>query len=62
MLLLFLWNIWKARNALVFDHQDLSPVDVIRKILKDIDAWSYRYNKLRAEVLVWREWLQQCIS
>ena len=44
MILLFLWHIWKTRNALIFDHQDLSPVDVIHKILKDIDAWSCRYK------------------
>ncbi|PAN22040.1 hypothetical protein PAHAL_3G508900 [Panicum hallii] len=45
MILLILWHIW---NGLIFEHQDLSPVDVLRKTLKDINAWSYRYKKLQA--------------
>ena len=62
MLLILLWHIWKARNELVFDRHDLSPTEIIRKTLRDIDAWSCRYKRLRPDVFVWREWLQLCIS
>ena len=38
MLLLIHWHIWKTRNGRVFERQVSSPVDILRRILKDIDA------------------------
>ena len=45
--LLLLWQIWKARNALIFDRISSTPSDILRKAVKDIDGWSCRYNSLR---------------
>ena len=38
MLLLIHWHIWKTRNGRVFERQVSSLVDILRRILKDIDA------------------------
>jgi len=61
MLLLLLWHIWKARNGLIFERQVSTSQDILRRTLKDIDAWSCRYKKLRLEVQAWREWIASCI-
>ena len=57
VMLLILWHIWKARNAMIFDHKDSSPSDVLRRIISDIDAWSCRYRKTAAELQIWRDWI-----
>ena len=57
VMLLILWHIWKARNAMIFDHQDSSPSDVLRRVISDIDAWSCRYRKTTAELQIWRDWI-----
>lgn len=62
MILLILWHVWKARNALVFYQQNLSTSDIIRKVLHDVDTWSCRYKKLRADVNTWRDWLDSCLT
>jgi len=61
MLLLLLWHIWKARNGLIFERQVSTSQDILRRTLKDIDAWSCRYKKLCLEVQAWREWIASCI-
>ena len=61
ILLLILWHIWKTRNGLIFERQYSSPVDILRRVLKDIDVWCSPYKKLRLEVQAWREWLANCI-
>lgn len=62
MLLLILWHVWKARNALIFDQNANSPIALLRKVLHDVDAWSCRYRKLRSEVRAWREWMEGCLT
>ncbi|KAG2626059.1 hypothetical protein PVAP13_3KG286727 [Panicum virgatum] len=57
---LLLWHIWKARNAMIFDHIDSTPRDIIRRVVQDIDAWSCRFNQLKPDLLVWKTWLQSC--
>jgi hypothetical protein len=49
MILLILWHIWKARTGLIFEHQDLSPVDVLRKTLKDLGAAATRSYERRCK-------------
>jgi len=36
VMLLLLWHIWKARNALIFNHDNLSTMDVLRRVLHDL--------------------------
>jgi len=43
MMLLILWHIWKARNAMIFEHQHHSSSDVLRRVVQDIDSWSCRF-------------------
>ena len=52
--LLLLWQIWKARNALIFDRISSTPSDILRKAVKDIDGWSCRYNSLRPHLAAWK--------
>ena len=53
-------HIWKARNAMIFDHIDSAPRDIIRRVVQDIDAWSCRFNQLKPDLLVSKTWLQSC--
>ena len=57
---LLLWHNWKARNAMIFDHIDSTPRNIIRRVVQDIDAWSCRFNQLKPDLLVWKTWLQSC--
>ncbi|RLN09471.1 putative ribonuclease H protein [Panicum miliaceum] len=45
------------RNARIFDDQDSSPRDVIRRTHADIDKWSCRYRPLSAELQAWKTWV-----
>jgi hypothetical protein len=38
--MIILWNIWKCRNALIFDLKDTSVFEVLRNIHSDICAWA----------------------
>jgi len=57
VVLLLLWHMWKARNAKIFDHVNSSPLDIIRRVLKDMDLWSCRFQRLHQELQSWRSWL-----
>ena len=57
IMMLLLWNVWKARNDLIFEHQDHSPSEVLRRVVKDIDDWSCRYRRHTAEISAWRDWI-----
>uniref|UniRef100_K3ZMQ4 Reverse transcriptase zinc-binding domain-containing protein n=1 Tax=Setaria italica TaxID=4555 RepID=K3ZMQ4_SETIT len=57
VILLMLWQIWKARNALIFDHKTSSAGDVIRRVINDMDSWSCRYKKTRPQWNCWRDFL-----
>ncbi|KAL0727310.1 hypothetical protein Bca4012_023403 [Brassica carinata] len=35
-----LWNLWKARNKLVFENKDFSAQEIITKSIKDAKEWS----------------------
>ncbi|KAL0799496.1 hypothetical protein Bca101_054671 [Brassica carinata] len=35
-----LWNLWKARNKLVFDNKDFTAQEIINKSIKDAKEWS----------------------
>jgi hypothetical protein len=52
--LLILWHIWKARNALIFDQTSLSATSTLRRVLHDMESWSYRYKKMFHH---WRAWI-----
>ena len=60
MVLIILWHIWKARNAMIFNADDIVVVGVLRLIAKDIDLWACRYkNQL---VLAWRDYVLNCCN
>ncbi|KAG2562995.1 hypothetical protein PVAP13_8KG307200 [Panicum virgatum] len=60
VMLLVLWQIWKARNALIFDRATSLPTDVLRRTIKDMDFWSSRYKKLCLDFDRWRSFLLSC--
>ena len=33
--LLLLWQLWKARNATIFNKENSSPSDILRRVAKD---------------------------
>jgi hypothetical protein len=44
-MMILLSHIWKSRNSLIFYNHDSSAQDiVVRRVITDMDAWSYRYN------------------
>ena len=53
VVLLLLWHMWKARNAKIFDHVNSSPLDIIRRVLKDMDLWSCRFRHLHQDLQSW---------
>jgi hypothetical protein len=36
------WNVWKRRNALVFNAMDESLSTVVRRCIEDVRLWAYR--------------------
>jgi len=60
-MMLTLWHVWKVWNAMIFEHQNLSPEDILRRIVNDMDAWSCRYRRLRSDLSIWREWIVNCL-
>jgi hypothetical protein len=51
------WHIWKARNALIFDHQNSIAVGVVRKVISNLDSSACRYNKHRPHLRCWRDYV-----
>lgn len=62
VILLILWHLWKARNAMIFDHVDSTPTAILIRITKDIDTWSCRYKKCCSDLEKWRDWVVFCSS
>ena len=53
VILLILWHLWKARNAMIFDHVDSTSTVILIRITKDIDTWSCRYKKCCSDLEKW---------
>jgi hypothetical protein len=53
---IILWEIWKARNDLVFNAHHCSSHAVLLHVIVDIDLWSRRINETGclADVTLWR--------
>ncbi|KAG2589371.1 hypothetical protein PVAP13_5NG239162, partial [Panicum virgatum] len=45
-MMLMLWQIWKARNTLMLDRADSLPMDILRRMIKDMEFWRCHYKKL----------------
>ena len=58
IMLLLLWHIWKARNALIFNRDNLSTVDVLRRVLHDLEIWHCRYGRLSLYIDLWKDWIR----
>jgi hypothetical protein len=61
VIMLILWQIWKARNALIFDHRTLSPQDIISKVVHDLHAWQPRYSTRGHDLQCWINYLSACL-
>ncbi|KAF8664642.1 hypothetical protein HU200_054351 [Digitaria exilis] len=44
VILMILWHLWKARNAIIFDHQTSTAKDIVLKVVHDMDRWGIRYK------------------
>ncbi|KAF8730985.1 hypothetical protein HU200_016864 [Digitaria exilis] len=62
VILLILWNIWKACNATIFDSHLLSPIAVLLQVIDDMDTWRPRYQELQPDWDTWRNFLRASIS
>ncbi|KAF8686952.1 hypothetical protein HU200_043230 [Digitaria exilis] len=61
VIVLVLWQIWKARNALIFDHKLPSPSEIIRKALDDLTSWKCRYKDNKEAIAIWGDYLYSCL-
>ncbi|KAF8733786.1 hypothetical protein HU200_014633 [Digitaria exilis] len=61
VILLILWHIWKARNAVIFDHQTSTPRVVLQRVLHDMDPWRCRYKKLSSQWTTSRACIRNCL-
>ena len=51
MMLIILWHIWKARNALIFEAANITASGLLRSAIKDAGAWACRYKGDKALVV-----------
>ena len=56
VMLLLLWHIWKAWNAVIFDKQASSHTDILRRLIKDMEMYGCRYKKLRFDFDRWKSY------
>ncbi|CAO2039804.1 unnamed protein product [Urochloa humidicola] len=61
VMLLTLWHVWKARNAVVFDHQSLSTTQILHRVVADLEQWSCRFKKTMPQLLVWKTYISSRI-
>jgi len=61
VILIVLWQVWKAWNSLIFELVDRSLSNVIRLIVHEIDCWSHRYVKHRQQMWAWRDFFGSCL-
>jgi hypothetical protein len=48
-------NLWKMRNALVFNKQTISRQQLLKQVAYDLKLWAHRDPKLEAELNRWAE-------
>ncbi|KAF8776528.1 hypothetical protein HU200_003243 [Digitaria exilis] len=59
VILLTIWQIWKARNKLIFDQASSTASDILRHVINDMDFWSCRYKDKKNLLHTWRMYLAQ---
>jgi hypothetical protein len=49
------WNIWKPRNAMVFDSRDDPLVATVKKCIDDLRLWAHRCSRTASSdcILSW---------
>lgn len=52
-------HIWKARSVVIFEQLTMSPNDVLRCIVKDMDSWRQRYMQHYWDV--WQNFINSCV-
>ncbi|KAF8676060.1 hypothetical protein HU200_047565 [Digitaria exilis] len=55
--LVVLWHIWKARNALIFDQETTSPQQTIRRMVAVMEQWRRRCRGLGSQWMAWADYL-----
>lgn len=61
VVLVLLWNIWKSRNALIFDGKDSAPSEVLRASYRDLIVWACKYKDAHVLIRAWANYIQNCI-
>jgi hypothetical protein len=56
-----LWELWKARNDVVFNASPCSPRDVLRRAADDVAVWTHRlHTSLRVDANAVRNLILSC--
>jgi len=61
-MLIILWHIWKARNAMIFNTDDLSSAAVLRGVIKDLERWACRFKSNKHLLAVWSAYILECFN
>ena len=62
VMLVILWHIWKARNALVFNSVDEDTASVLRGVVKDLNLWACRFGSDKGLICTWALYIQSCLA
>ncbi|KAF8670727.1 hypothetical protein HU200_050392 [Digitaria exilis] len=61
VILLLLWNLWKARNVVIFDQENTTPQNVLRQVVANMDSWRSRYKQQAQHWTTWRDFIQNSL-
>jgi hypothetical protein len=61
-MLIVLWHIWKARNAMIFNTDDLSSTAVLRGALNDLGRWACHFKGSKHLLTEWSAYFQECLA
>ncbi|KAF8733082.1 hypothetical protein HU200_015446 [Digitaria exilis] len=56
VVLLIFWQLWKARNAVIFDQEQRSVRRVLRHVVDDMENWRSRYKQHQEHWLAWNSY------
>jgi hypothetical protein len=52
VIIAFLWNLWKRRNAMIFQNENEPLHVLLSRIISDLALWSHRCSKEAPKALL----------